>query len=456
MPLRAAILILAIALPPAQPQNLSPQEVRAIAERTYTFAYPIVLMEYTRRTAIEAGTALMNRFVHSPAFPDASFRQVIRPNADTLYSSAWLDLSQEPLMLHVPDTHGRYYLMQFMDAWTETFEVPGKRTTGTGERWFAITGPGWKGKLPEGAKQIKAPTNLVWLLGRTQTNGPGDYENVHAIQRGYLLLPLSQYPGGGPAAKPQGPRSAIALTPPMQVERLTAAEYFTTFAQLLVANPLHPADEPMIRDLIRIGIEPGKPFRADVLGPGGMKTLEEAAQAVSKRLSAMDGQAGQPGKSGWTGFGLKVGRYATEYAARTMVARVGLGALPPEDAVYLASHQDADGQPFDGTRRYRLHFDKDHTPPVRAFWSLTMYSRDGYFVANPIHRFAIGDRDPLQLNPDGSLDLYVQHDAPGGTKDANWLPAPEGVFNLNLRMYWPKDEVLGGKWIPPAVVRMED
>ena len=451
MTLRAALLTVAIAVPSVQAQD-----VRATAERAYAFAYPMVLMEYTRRAAVERGTGVMNRFVHSPAFPDASFHTIVRPNADTLYSTGWLDLSSEPMMLHLPDTHGRYYLMQFMDAWTETFDVPGKRTTGTGEHWFAITGPGWKGTLAEGVQQIKAPTNMVWLLGRTQTNAAVDYDNVRAIQRGYLLMPLSQYPGGAPATRPQTPRAAGTLTPPQQVERLTAAEYFNTFAQLLAANPPHGADEPMMKDLARMGIEPGKPVRADALGPDGMKALEEAAQAVSKRLSAMDGRAGVASKSGWTGFGLKVGRYGTQYEARAAVARIGLGALPPEDAVYLSSHQDGDGHPFDGAHKYRLHFEKDQTPPVRAFWSLTMYSQDGYFIANPINRFAIGDRDPLQLNADGSLDLYVQQDAPSGAKDANWLPAPAGAFNLSLRMYWPKDEVLGGKWIPPAVMRVVD
>jgi hypothetical protein len=395
----------------------------------------------------------MNRFVHSPAFPDASFHTIIRPNADTLYSTGWLLLSPEPMLLHVPDTNGRYYLMQLMDAWTDTFDVPGKRTTGTAEGWFAITGPGWKGKLPDGVKEIKSPTNLVWLLGRTQTNAAADYPNVRAIQRGYQLMPLSQYPNGGPTPRPQMPSAAApgALTPPQQVASLTAVEFFSTFAQMLPANPPHKGDEPMMKDLARLGIEPGQPFHPETLGPDGLKALEEGAAAVSKRLSEADGRVGQASKSGWTGFSLKVGRYGTDYAARAAVARIGLGALPPEDAVYLSSHQDGDGHPYDGANKYRLHFAKDQIPPVRAFWSLTMYSQDGYFIANPINRFAIGDRDALAFNADGSLDLYVQHDAPGGTKDSNWLPAPAGAFNLSLRMYWPKEEVVSGKWIPPAV-----
>src|SRR5579871_158163 len=458
-----AILSLAL-LFSAAPQAPAPSDIRAIAGRAYTFAYPMVLMEFTRRAAVERGNGVMNRFVHSPAFPDASFHQVIRPNADTLYSTGWLDLSAEPIMLHVPDTHDRYYLMQFMDAWTDTFDCPGKRTMGTKEQWFAITGPGWKGTVPDGAKQIKSPTNSVWLLGRTQTNGASDYPTVRGLQRGYTLVPMSQYPNGVSAAGIPAPQSvqaqraagAAPVTPPKQVERLSAREFFDTFAQLLAANPPHPGDEAMMKDLARIGIEPGKSFHADAMGAGAAQAIDEGAHAAAERLSAMDGRAGSANRDGWSGFSLKVGRYGNDYEARAAVARIGLGALPPEDAIYMHSHQDAQGQEFDGAHKYRIHFDRGLTPPVRAFWSLTMYSPDGYFVLNPINRFAIGDRDKLEMNADGSLDIYIQHDAPGGSKDANWLPAPAGAFNLSLRMYWPKEEVTNRKWTPPGIHRFTD
>jgi len=436
----------------------TPAEIRAIAERAYIFAYPMVLMEYTRRAAAErgglGGPVGGNQFAHAQVFPDARFRQVIRPNADTLYSSAWLDLSKEPLILHVPDTRDRYYLMQFMDAWTETFSVPGKRTTGTGEGFFAIAGPGWKGTLPQRAQRIDSPTNMVWLLGRTQTNGPSDYEFVHSIQRGYTLMPLSLYPDGPrSSASRTPPRAAAAerITPPMQVEKLPTIEFFTTFAQLLAVNPPHKGDEPMMEQLKRIGIEPGKPFNAAALRAEGTKALEEGAQVSAKRIAALDDAVGKPSKTGWGGGGVHVGRYGTDYGQRAAVARIGLGANPPEDATYMHCHIDADGHPLDGTNRYRIHFDK--TPPVRAFWSLTMYSSDGYFIANPIHRFAIGDRDALKFNADGSLDIYIQQNSPGAGKESNWLPAGAGEFNLSLRMYWPSDDILTGKWIPPPVVR---
>jgi hypothetical protein len=296
---------------------------------------------------------------------------------------------------------------------------------------------------------------MVWLLGRTQTNGVSDYANVHAIQRGYVLMPLRLYPDGPKPAAPVAQRRPAppSVTPPAQVERLTPTEFFEAFAQLLVKNPPHKGDEPLMAQLARIGIEPGKPFRAEALGPEVAKAVEEGAQSAANRLRAAEGTAGRPGKTGWTGFGVKVGRYGTDYTIRAFVARIGLGANAPEDAVYMNCSQDSEQHPLDGPNQYRIHFEKNQTPPVRAFWSVTMYSEDGYFIPNPVNRFAIGDRDPLKFNDDGSLDLYIQHDAPGGAKDSNWLPAPAAKFSLSLRMYWPKDEILGGKWIPPAVTK---
>jgi hypothetical protein len=452
-PVAAALFLLTA---PAIAQTPDPPQIREIAAKAYTFAYPLVLMEFTRRETLnhpgQFGLALTNMFTHAAAFPNDTFRQVVRPNADTLYSSSWLDLSKEPVLLHVPDTHSRFYLMQFLDAWTETFSVPGKRTTGTGEGWFAIAGPGWNGTLPARVQRIDAPTNMVWLIGRTQTNSASDYDNVHAIQKGYVLMPLSQYPDG-----PRGNAISIvtggsAGPPPAQVARLSAGEFFQTFVDLLGKNPPHPDDSAMLQQLARVGIVPGQPFQPRALGVDGWKAFEEgAAEAAKALVRPPEANIGRGARNGWTGFGGMVGRYGTNYAARAAVARIGLGALPPEDAVYIQCQQDAGGNPLDGSHRYTLHFAKEQIPPVRAFWSLTMYSEDGYFVANPIQRYAIGDRDPLKFNADGSLDLYIQHETPGGDRDRNWLPAPEGKFNLSLRLYWPNEEIASGRWTPPPI-----
>src|SRR5215469_17491592 len=223
---------------PAAATSDQVQEMRKIAGQAYTFAYPLVVVEMTRRATTMGGDPrFLHRFRHEQAFPDDRFRQVIRPNADTLYSAAWFDLSKEPVLLHVPDTKGRYYIMQFMDAWGETLTSPGKRTTGTGEGWFALVGPGWKGQLPEEVRRIDCPTNTAWLIGRTQTNGPADYDFVHAIQDGYKLTPLSEYPAGQPPVAITDLAQLQAsndVPPPVQVARLSPAEFFQLFARLLL------------------------------------------------------------------------------------------------------------------------------------------------------------------------------------------------------------------------------
>jgi hypothetical protein len=232
------------------------------------------------------------------------------------------------------------------------------------------------------------------------------------------------------------------------VSQLSAVEFFREFQQLLPQNPPHAADTPIMKQLSRLGLEAGKPFEPEGLGADGVKALEEGVRAAADRLTvtslATDGK-------GWTGFGPPIGRYGIDYRGRAQIARIALGSLPPEDAIYILSTQDEDGRPLNGGSRYRLHFSPTGLPPVRAFWSLTLYDPAGYFFTNPLERYALGDRDSLERNPDGSLDLYIQHDPPGGSKDRNWLPAPEGGFNLTLRIFWPKQEALKGRWNPPPI-----
>lgn len=447
-------LLLAVAMRcSAQAPSPSVAEVRKIAKQAYLFAYPLVLMDLTRRNATMDGSAdFVNHFSHVPSFPDEHFRQVIRPNADTLYSTAWLDLTKEPLLLHVPDTQGRYYVMQLMDAWTETIASPGKRTTGTAEGWFAMVGPGWSGELPSGAKRIDLLTNVVWLLGRTQTNGKPDYDHVHTIQSGYQLALLNRYPQSQPALSLRdlaALRDRAGMRPPAQVAQMSAIDFFRRFAELLRNTPPHRADAPMLRQLSKIGIQTGQFFHPEGLAPERVKAVEEGAKAAMDFLNRWEGRRAV-GKTGWT-FPVKAGRYGTDYAARALAARYLLGGLSSEDAVYVSSWQDAEGRPLNGSRHYTMHFVKGQIPHVRAFWSLTLYNAEGYFTANPIQRFAIGDRDPLKFDPDGSLDLYIQPESPGPAQESNWLPAPEGDFNLALRMYWPDESIINGRWIPPAV-----
>jgi hypothetical protein len=441
----AVTMLLAVATLHAQSAST---ELPNVAERAYIYAYPLVLLEETRRGQP------VNEFTHVPQFPRPDTRKVVRPNADTLYSMAWLDLSKEPVLIHVPDSGGRFYLLQFMDAWTETFADPGKRTTGTSEAWFALVGPGWSGKLPEHVTRLDAPTNIVWLLGRTQTNGAADYDNVHAFQKGMRMMPLSAFPNGE-----QRLGSALAFgnagdtTPPARVKAMEPVEFFAAFARAMKVNPPHPADAAMVRDLARIGIVPGEDFDASKLTSNQLQAINDGGRAGSARVERF-GSAAATVKPGWNTFIRNVGRYGTDYVSRAITARLALGANPPEDAVYMSTFADGAGQALDGGMRYRMHFDKGQLPPVRAFWSLTAYDKEGYFIANPLNRYAIGDRDPLKFNPDGSLDLYIQGQNPGPERESNWLSSGDGPFNVTIRLYWPKEVILNGTWQPPALARV--
>lgn len=423
-------------------------QIREIAELAYIYGYPLVLLEATM------AALPVNHLTHVSAFPDANFRLIVRPNADTLYTNAWFDVSKEPMLLHIADSGGRFYLLQFMDAWTETFADPGKRTTGTGEGWFAIVGPGWKGKLPPNVTRLDAPTNQVWLLGRTQTNGPRDYENVHAFQRGMRLVPLSEFPGAAQTSGTVSPsRAAAGVPPPDRIKAMEPTAFFAALAREMKANPPHAADSAVIGDIARIGLVPGQDFDASRFTPEQLAALNQGVQAAMARIEGFVA-SGAAVKPGWTSFQGTIGRYGTNYMARAVTARVAIGANPAEDAVYISSSADRDGQAFSGAAKYRIHFDASNLPPVVAFWSVTAYDKEGYFVANKIGRYAIGDRDPLKFNPDGSLDLYIQSQAPGPDRQSNWLPSGDGPFNLTFRLYWPKPAILDGSWRAPAVERV--
>lgn len=426
------------------------QGLRQLAHEVYVYAYPLVLMDVSRQ--VLAARTGSNQFRHSVAFPDANFTGAISPNADTLCSTAWLDLKPEPLILSVPDTKGRYYVMQMLDAWTNVFAAPGKRITGTGRGDFAIVGPEWRGQLPAGTMEVRSPTNLVWLLGRTQTNGLADFAAVHALQQHYKLTPLSAWTGSdAPAAMapPAVTRGDQATPPVVQVRDMDAATFFSRFAALLPDNPPTPEDAPMVEKLARLGITPGKPFLLDKPDAASARAIQGGAKDGFASIAALARNT-PAGANGWS-IHRNLGRYGTEYLARAFAAWMDLGANLPEDAVYPTLRADAEGQALTGANRYVLHFDKGQLPPVNAFWSLTLYNDRQFFAANPLNRYAIGDRDKLGFNKDGSLDLYVQNASPGKDKEANWLPAPAEGFNLVLRLYWPKAQVLDGSWVPPPL-----
>jgi hypothetical protein len=437
--------------------TISEQEAHAIGVDAYLYFYPLITMDLTRKQSTngkKVAKGPMNEFTNAPAYPPADFKAVVRPNFDTLYSSAWLDLTTEPMIVSAPDTDGRYYLLPMLDMWTDVFASPGWRTTGTQARNFLITPPGWSGAVPSGMTRISAPTPIVWIIGRTKTDGPSDYDAVHKIQAGYRVTPLSEW---GKPPKPVevkiDPTVDMKTPPKVQVGTMPAGKFFAYAAELLKVNPPHITDQPIIARLEKIGFEPGKSFDIDKADPAIRDALASAPEDAQKLMTwKMPTMARVV--NGWQMNTDTIGVYGNYYLKRAIVAQFGLGANVPEDAIYPVNLADESGQPLDGANKYTFHFNKGDTPPNDAFWSVTLYDPEGFPVANPLNRFAVSSWMPFTYNADGSLDLYFQNDSPGADKEANWLPAPRGPFNLTMRVYAPKSEALTGKWNPPPVTRV--
>ena len=244
-------------------------------------------------------------------------------------------------------------------------------------------------------------------------------------------------------------------TPPkIQVDTMPAGKFFAYATELMKLHPPHITDEPIIARMKRIGLEPGKTFDPSKVDPAVAKAIE-AAPAAGQKLMAWKVATLARVVNNWSMNTDTMGVYGNYYLKRAIVAQVGLGANLPEDAIYPLNLGDEAGRPLEGTNKYTIHFEKDAIPPVRAFWSITLYDQDGFQVANPLNRFAVSSWMPFKYNADGSLDLYFQNESPGKDKEANWLPAPKGAFNLTMRLYSPRSEALTGRWNPPPITRVQ-
>ena len=438
-------------------------EAREVAIEGYIYAYPLVTMEMTRRVMTnvekpEGSKAPMAHFARLRNYPAVDDRSVTAPNADTLYTLAWLDVSKEPWIVSIPDMKGRFFLFPMLDMWTNVFHDPGKRTTGTKAQKYAITGPGWKGTLPAGITEYKSPTSIVWILGRIYCTGtPEDYKAVHALQDQVSAVPLSSW--GRPYTPPPGkvdPAIDMKQPPRDQVNAMDGVAYFKLFAELMKANPPAAEDAPMLARLARIGIVPGQDFDASKLDPAVVKGINAAPKPAQEKISNLK-EAIVAGHAklehGWMFFP-QTGVYGTGYRNRALITWYGLGANRIQDAVYPTSEGPELLSKYNGANKYVMRFEKGQFPPAKGFWSITMYDDQYFFVPNAINRQTIGSRSKFKANPDGSVDIYVQNESPGKDKEANWLPAPKGEFVLMMRLYWPSEtppSILDGSWKPPAV-----
>ena len=467
--LLAGAVMLAAGGLPAKAQAITQDEANAIAVDAYIYLYPLITMDLTRKQLINqkpgessyGGPA--NAFTNVRAYPAAGDRGVVRPNFDTLYSSAWLDLAKEPVVVFVPNTNGRYYLLPMLDMWSDVFASPGWRTTGTEAQHFLIAPPNWRPdlrerfaeefRLPKETQRIDAPTSHVWIIGRTKTDGPADYAAVNKIQDGFKVTLLSQW--GRDAKMPEvaiDPSVDTKTPPKTQADTMSGAKYFAYAAEIMKDQPPHATDQPILALMKRLGFERGQSFDVEKTSPVVRTAIENAPKAA-QALMAWKVPTLARVANYWSMNTDTMGVYGNYYLKRAIVAQLGLGANLPEDAIYPLNLADSEGKPLDGENNYVLHFEKADLPPVSAFWSVTLYDHAGFQVANSLNRFALSSWMPFVYNADGSLDLYIQQQNPGKDKEANWLPAPKGPFNLTMRLYAPKSPALTGKWNPPAVTR---
>jgi len=425
-----------------------------VAAEAWLFGYPLVLMDVTRRVTSGHGPPV-NTFDHMRSFPDYTFTDVASPNADTLYSLAWLDLRAEPIVLSIPDLGGRFHTFPMASGWTDVFFSPGSRTTGEGGADYAIVGPGWTGTLPAGVTRVDAPTNMVYVAGRTGTAGTRDFLAVHELQDMYLLTPVSRFEPDAPFPEPveAWPSTKDFSAPVDQVARMDGPTFFGRLARLLADNPARDSDGPAMAGLAQLGITPSTEDKPATSSDPAVAAAIAAGPSAGQALLRQAGERAEK-VNGWV-IRRGLGEYGTEYARRAQTALVSLGANLDADSVAPRATVDEQGRPLNGHHRYRMHFAPGELPPVRGFWSLTVYNDKQFFVDNPIDRYAIGDRDDIAPGPDGSVDILIQHDEPGPNLESNWLPAPTGSFNVTLRAYWPEQSILNGSWTPPPLTRLD-
>ncbi|MEM1122516.1 MAG: DUF1214 domain-containing protein, partial [Bacteroidota bacterium] len=312
----------------------------------------------------------------------------------------------------------------------------------------------------ENMQLIKAPTQMAWLLGRIQVNSPEDgATTVKAIQDRMRLVPLSAY-GQTDYTPPRGTVNSEyeKIIPVKTIQDLDVPTYFNRMAEMMVANPPKAADSVIVKKMAKIGLIAGQPFEFSTDNIVVKTKLKALPAFIHKKMAARrENPDPNDLSNGWMVAKEGIGEYGTDYLRRAYIDFIGLGANLPEDAVYPNLALDINGNKLDAQYKYQIHFEADQLPPVNAFWSLTAYNADEFLVENELNRFALGDRDSLIYNADGSLDFYIQSTPPAAEKMPNWLPIPqEGPFFLTFRLYWPKEEVLDGRWQPPFVIPLEE
>ncbi|WP_277187777.1 DUF1254 domain-containing protein [Caballeronia sp. BR00000012568055] len=455
--------------------NKPPEEVKAgsgwvkdqVAD-AYTFGFPLVASDIARERASggagQPGRAPLNTFRHASALPPVGASGW--PSVDTLDSTAWLDVSADPVLVSLPAApRGRYLDARAFDAWTNALYSSADTTPYPKAQLIAFVPAGWTGTLPSNATRVITRTRYVWLSVRVRVNGPRDIRDARKLQTAMRIEPLTPAKdsasdptpavagawGAGGAqtpAVPPLPAAPQTASPGFQAESLDANAFFARLARALDDNPPATDDTPAMNRLADLGVKPGEPVQ---FKKSDTPLLTSGLSDARERLATVPANALT--KNGWTWFGDGVGVYGTDYTLRAYLARRQQATTTKEGEVKPIARVDSDGHALNGANSYVLHFAPNQLPPVRGFWTLTAYSKDGALVDNKRARLALTDRDRLKKNRDGSIDVIVSADSPGRAHAANWLPAPDGDFQLTMRLYAPKPEASDGNWAPPAVTR---
>lgn len=428
-------------------------EAREIAKQAYIFAYPM-LEDFKTMTVQAINPGLFNTFYHSRKLRGPEYREVVRPNNDNIYSALWLDLRSEPYVVTIPAVEDRYYSFQMIDMYTHNFAYVGTRATGTGAKTFVISGPSWQDETLPGIDEVFISEGFfVLCLVRIAVDMEigGDLEKVLDIQKEHKLQPLSSFLG-----KEAPPAAPTDIFPTYDKSKAESVEFISYFNFLLSQLEIHQSEKSLINEFGQIGIGPDFAFDPEEMSTGIRKAVEEG---IREALDLIENPGEMVGVSenGWNLtkriFGSRE-EMQGKYEVRAAAAHLGLYGNSLEEAYCPNSLVDEYGERYDGSRfNYVLSFSSKELPPVEAkgFWSITMYDEDQFLVANQIGRYSIGDRTNLVYGEDGSLVIYIQRDSPGVEREPNWLPAPDGIFSISMRIYLPSQEALNPLYCPPPV-----
>lgn len=433
-----------------------------IATVAYIYGFPLVSVvrteDFTTSPNIPAGPGRgpINTFSYFRDFPNSSFTDIVRPNVDTLYSVAYFNLNKEPLVLKVPPIADRYYSLQFIDAYSNNFLYIGTRENNTSGGTYLLIGPSWNGTVPSGMKEVRTPTNVGLIAVRILVKGQDDVSNVHSLQDKFTLtsLPLESKEASSTPSSIENANSTtskvIPVAPDPALIPKTGIAIYDEISNDIANNTPPQADSVILAKFKSIGIGPGL-MPSKIVNDTIKNSLEDGITAGEQIINQKVQNLGTT-INGWSISSMNIGNFGTDYLLRAAIAKFGLFANSPQEAVYPTSFKDSQGQNLTGTHNYVIHFNKGQTPPAKAFWSITLYNNKSYLAENPINRYSIASHTPgLKYNDDGSLDVYLQHDNPGKDKESNWLPTPLGDFSLNMRLYIPEESVLTGQYQYPPI-----